>query len=116
MYKCVPSFLPVLALLTSAAFAGINVTAPGKGTTVQSPVHYAATAGSTSCSKGVASMGIYTSPGVLAYVTNGTSLSTDLTLSPEPTTRLSNSGIIAAGHPRCQSPSRCRAAVAVACT
>ncbi len=82
MYKCVPSFLPVLALLTSAAFAGINVTAPGKGTTVQSPVHYAATAGSTSCSKGVASMGIYTSPGVLAYVTNGTSLSTDLTLSP----------------------------------
>jgi major membrane immunogen (membrane-anchored lipoprotein) len=82
MHKCVLSFLSVLSLLTSAAFASVNVSAPSKGATVQSPVHYAATAGSTSCSKGVSSMGIYTEPGVLAYVTNGTSLSTDITLSP----------------------------------
>jgi major membrane immunogen (membrane-anchored lipoprotein) len=81
MYKCVLAFLSVLAILTSAASAGVNVTAPKNGATVSSPVHYAATAGWTSCSKGVSSMGIYTSPGVLAYVTNGTSLSTDLTLS-----------------------------------
>ena len=72
----------IFATLAPAVFAGINVTAPGNGVTVQSPVHYAASAGSTSCSKGVASMGIYTAPGVLAYVVNGTSLSTDLTLSP----------------------------------
>jgi hypothetical protein len=80
MYKCALFTLSFLALLISSAFA-VTVTSPTKGATVQSPVHYAATAGSTSCSKGVASMGIYTAPGVLAYVTNGTSLSTDLTLS-----------------------------------
>jgi hypothetical protein len=70
----------LLPLFVPASFAGVNVAAPGNNTTVQSPVHFSASAGSTSCSKGVASMGIYTSPGVLAYVTNGTSLSTDLTL------------------------------------
>jgi hypothetical protein len=80
MFKCALSFLSVVAFLTSVTFAGVQVTAPSNGTTVQSPVHYAATAGWTSCSKGVASMGIYTQPGVLAYVTNGTSLSTNLTL------------------------------------
>jgi major membrane immunogen (membrane-anchored lipoprotein) len=81
MHKCVLLALSFFALLISSAFAGIKVTAPSNGATVQSPVHYSATAGSTSCSKGVASMGVYTSPGVLAYVTNGTSLSTDLSLS-----------------------------------
>ena len=81
MYKCALLFLSFFAVLISSAFAGVTVTSPAKGATMQSPVHFAATAGSTSCSKGVASMGIYTAPGVLAYVTNGTSLSTDLTLS-----------------------------------
>src|SRR5437588_4932299 len=81
MHKCVLLTLSFLALLISSAFGSVKVTAPSNGATVSSPVHYAATAGSTSCSKGVASMGIYTSPGVLAYVTNGTSISTDLTLS-----------------------------------
>ena len=66
----------------ASALAGITVSAPSNGSTVQSPVHFSAKAGSTSCSKGVASMGIYTTPGQLAYVVNGTSLSTDLTLSP----------------------------------
>src|SRR5262252_10618630 len=69
-------------LLISAAWAGVNVSAPSNGSTVQSPVHFSATAGGTSCPKGVASMGIYTSPGTLAYVVNGTKLSTDLSLSP----------------------------------
>lgn len=81
MSKCALAFLSILATLTPAAFAGIKVTAPSNGATVQSPVHYAATAGYTSCSKGVASMGVYTAPGVLAYVTNGTSLNTDIPLS-----------------------------------
>ena len=81
MYKCVLAFLSILAIFTPAAFAGPKVTAPSSGSTVSSPVHYSASAGSTSCSQGVASMGIYTSAGVLAYVTNGTSISTDLTLS-----------------------------------
>lgn len=82
MQKAVLLLAGFLATLAPAAFAGVNVTAPSNGVTVQSPVHYSASAGSTSCSKGVASMGIYTAPGVLAYVVNGTSLSTDLTLSP----------------------------------
>jgi hypothetical protein len=73
-------WLIVYLLAPLAAFAGVTVTAPSNGATVQSPVHYSATAGSTSCSKGVASMGIYTLPGVLAYVANGTSISTDLPL------------------------------------
>ncbi len=82
MQKAVLLLACFLATMAPAVFAGVNVTAPRNGVTVQSPVHYSATAGSTSCSKGVASMGIYTAPGVLAYVVNGTSLSTNLTLSP----------------------------------
>ena len=64
-----------------AAFAGVSVSAPGSGATVQSPVHFVASANS-SCSKGVASMGIYTAAGVLAYTTPGASLNTNLNLGP----------------------------------
>ncbi|MBZ5681992.1 MAG: hypothetical protein LAO24_17980 [Acidobacteriia bacterium] len=59
---------------------GVFVTAPANNSTVSSPVHYSATA-TTTCSKGVASMGIYTAPNQKAYVGNGSSLSTDLSLS-----------------------------------
>jgi len=72
--------LPVL--LIPAAWAAVNVSSPNNGVTVQSPVHFSATAGGTSCPTGVASMGIYTAPGVLAYTVNGKTLSTDLALSP----------------------------------
>src|SRR5262249_47129522 len=44
-------------------------------------VQYVATA-STSCSKGVSAMGVYTAPGVLAYQSNGASLNTLLNLNP----------------------------------
>jgi major membrane immunogen (membrane-anchored lipoprotein) len=81
MQKYVQLIVCLSALLVPAAFAGVKVSAPSNGATVQSPVHYSASAGSTSCSKGVASMGIYTAPGVLAYVVNGSSLNTDITLS-----------------------------------
>lgn len=82
MCKCVLLIVCFLTFLASVAIAGVNVSAPANGATVQSPVHYSASAGSTSCSKGVASMGIYTAPGVLAYTVNGSSISTDLKLSP----------------------------------
>src|SRR5215467_3650767 len=72
--------LPVL--LIPAAWAAVNVSSPSNNVTVQSPVHFSATAAGTSCPKGVAAMGIYTNPGVLAYTVNGTKLSTDLSLSP----------------------------------
>src|SRR3954463_14047277 len=67
-------------LATSAFGTGVTVTSPSNGATVQSPVHYVASA-TTSCSKGVASVGIYTAPYQLAYVVNGASLDTNLTLS-----------------------------------
>ena len=71
----------LFTLLAASAFATVNLTHPGNGQTVTSPVNFVAT-GSTTCSKGVASMGIYTAPWQLAYVVNGASLNTNLTLNP----------------------------------
>ncbi len=76
--------LPIVCLLvlgTPAIFATVTVTAPANGATVSGSIHYVASA-TSSCSKGVASMGIYTAPGVLVYVVNGASLNTTITLSP----------------------------------
>jgi hypothetical protein len=74
-------FLCLVAMLGASAFATVNVQTPSNGSQVGSPVPYVATATST-CNKGVASMGIYTAPGVLAYVVQGASLNTNLTLNP----------------------------------
>src|SRR5207245_6042035 len=63
-------------------FAGVTVSSPGSGATVGSPVHFVATGTSPACSKGVASVGIYTAPGVLAYVVNGSNLNTNLSMNP----------------------------------
>ena len=63
------------------AGAGVHVTSPANNSTVGSPANYVATA-TTSCSKGVASMGVYTAPGQLAYTVNGASLNTSISLSP----------------------------------
>src|SRR5947209_13133628 len=74
--------LPVVCLFAfaaQAAFASVSVSSPTNGGTVQSPVHFVAT-GSSTCSKGVASMGIYTAPGVLAYTASGSKLDTQLSL------------------------------------
>jgi major membrane immunogen (membrane-anchored lipoprotein) len=60
---------------------GVTVTAPQTNTTVSSTVQYVASA-TTSCSKGVSAMGIYTAPGALAYTSQGASLNALLTLSP----------------------------------
>jgi hypothetical protein len=69
----------LFAILAPAAFAGVVVTSPANGATISGSVPYAATA-TTSCSKGVASMGIYTASGVLAYVSQGSTLRTNLNL------------------------------------
>src|SRR5579859_3821766 len=73
---------PIVCLCVFAlpAMAGVNVSSPGNGATVTSPVHFAATA-SSSCSKGVAAMGIYTAPNVLAYKVNGSSLNANVSMS-----------------------------------
>jgi hypothetical protein len=59
--------------------SGVSVSSPANNSTVGSPVNFKASA-STSCSKGVSSMGIYTAPGVLAYVVNGSSMNYNLAL------------------------------------
>jgi hypothetical protein len=79
--KCVLMVLCLSVVCIPAAFAGVTVTSPANGATLQGPVLYVASA-TTSCSKGVGSMGIYTAPGVLAYVVNGSSMNTTLNLNP----------------------------------
>jgi hypothetical protein len=74
------NLLVCLSAFALPAFGGVNVTSPGNGATVNSPVHFAATA-TTSCSKGVAAMGVYTAPYVLAYKVNGSSLNANISMS-----------------------------------
>jgi hypothetical protein len=69
----------VFALAAASAFAGVTISSPSNGSTVGSNVNFAATA-NTSCSKGVGSMGIYPAAYQLAYVSNGSSLNTNLPL------------------------------------
>jgi major membrane immunogen (membrane-anchored lipoprotein) len=75
--------LPIFAALAIAtpALAGVSVSAPINNSSVAASVQYVATA-STTCSKGVSAMGIYTAPNVLVYTVNGSSLKTELTLNP----------------------------------
>ena len=71
----------VTAFMTTLASAGtVTVTAPLNNSTSSSPVKYVASA-TTSCAKGISSVGIYTAPYQLAYVVNGASLNTSLSLS-----------------------------------
>lgn len=74
------STTPVTVTVTSGGKSGVYVTSPANNSTVGSPVNFTATASST-CNKGVASMGIYTAPNQLAYVVNGASMNYNLSLS-----------------------------------
>ena len=75
------STTPITVTVTSGGQSGVHVTSPGNGSSVGSPVNFTATA-TTTCSQGVASMGIYTAPGQLAYVVNGASMNYNLALNP----------------------------------
>lgn len=77
-YAKVLSF-SILALLTASAWANVTVTSPASGATVGPKVHYTANAITTTCSKGVASMGVYVD-NKLTYVSYGVTLSTDISL------------------------------------
>ena len=76
-YNLICTFL----MLTACAFANVSVSSPGNGATVGLLVPYAATATTNTCSKGVASMGIYVD-NQLVYVVNGASLNTNWPLNP----------------------------------
>jgi hypothetical protein len=71
------SFTPVAIKVVSQT--GVYVTAPLANSTVTSPVSYSATATTTACSKGVASMGIYVNNNLI-YVTSGSTLNTQINL------------------------------------
>lgn len=68
---------------TGGGGTGVTVTSPAPNSTVSSPVHYVATAQTSTCSEGVASMGIYVNNN-LVYTVKGASLDTQLTLNPGP--------------------------------
>ena len=72
----------VLAVLGFAvpAFANVYVTSPSNNTSVTSPVAFKATATTSTCSSGVASMGVYVD-NQLKYVSNGTSLNASVSMS-----------------------------------
>jgi Big-like domain-containing protein len=75
--------LPLLLTTAAPVFATVNVTSPASGSTVNSPVQYVATATTSTCANGVASMGIYVN-NKLTCVVNGARLNTSLTLNPGP--------------------------------
>src|SRR5262252_8388065 len=73
--------LCVFIFASISAFAGVTVSSPGVGSTVGTSVHFVADS-STSCSKGVATMGIYPSANWLVYVGNGQHMDTTINLNP----------------------------------
>src|ERR1035441_9711440 len=81
MMKSLYSALLILATFAMPAFAGVTVSSPANGATVSSPVQYTATATTSTCSKGVASVGVYVN-NQLIVTQNGTSLNKSVTLAP----------------------------------
>src|SRR5579863_9079807 len=65
------------------AFATVTVTSPTPGSTDPSPVHYIASATASTCSKGVASTGIYVN-NKLIYVANSAQLNTSIAMNTGP--------------------------------
>jgi len=79
MKLAVRALLAAFVLFSLPAFATVTVTTPTAGSTVLSPVHYIASATTTTCAKGVASMGIYVNNKKI-YVVDGTTLNTTISL------------------------------------
>lgn len=61
------------------ALAAVTVTSPTAGSTVSSPVHYVATASTSTCAQGVASMGVYVD-NQLVYTVDGALLNTSIAM------------------------------------
>ena len=73
--------IPAILVASMSAFATVTVSSPGNGSTVGTSINFVANA-ATSCSKGVATMGIYPSANWLVYVGNGNHLNTTINLNP----------------------------------
>lgn len=74
----VPFFFLTLAV---PAFANVVVSTPSNGETVGATVSYSATATTSTCARGVASMGVYIDSQLL-FVVNGDDLKTTLSVTP----------------------------------
>ncbi len=79
--NCGGSSATPITILVSGGASQVQIIAPANNAQVGAQVQFVATA-SSSCPNGVAAMGIYTSPGVVAYRSSGASLNTVLTLNP----------------------------------
>ena len=77
--RSIRTLVCVLLSFAAPAFATVTVSSPKSGATVTSPVSFVATATTTTCSKGVSTMGIYVN-NKLTYVVNGTKMNTTLSL------------------------------------
>ena len=75
--RAVPAFSSPL----QNAQPAVQVSSPLNKSTVGTSVTYVATA-TTTCANGIASMGVFTAPGVLAYKANGATLNANLTFNP----------------------------------
>jgi len=75
-----PGLLLIASFITPAC-ATVVVKSPSNGETVSSTVNYVATATTSSCSRGVASMGVYVD-NKLVYTVDGTALKAALSVNP----------------------------------
>ena len=80
-HALIETALVIVFFAATSAFAGVTVSIPSNGSTVGTSVNFVAS-GSTSCSKGVASMGIYPSANWLVYTVEGSKLNTSISLNP----------------------------------
>ena len=71
----------IFVMFAAPAFADVIVSSPANGETVSSSAAYVAAATTNTCSRGVASMGVYVE-NKLIYVVNGTNLNTIISLNP----------------------------------
>ena len=77
--KRIALFLLAAVLFKLPALAAVTVTSPAAGSTVTSPVHYVATATTSTCAKGVASIGVYVD-NKLIYVVKAKTLNTEISM------------------------------------
>jgi len=70
-----------ITVVGSQSGGSVRVTAPANNSAVSPTVQFVASA-TTNCTTGVAAVGVYTAPGVLAYKASGAKLNTLLTLRP----------------------------------
>ncbi len=80
--KTLQWFILILILSAIPVFATVTVTSPAPGSTVTSPVQYTAIATSSTCAKGVSSMGIYLSNKQVYSSHGANQINTQLILSP----------------------------------